>query len=106
MKKAVTYILIFLVSFVCSYETVEYFSKTIGDTSIAWVDDIPCQEKSSESEESNEKNEKKNFSDVSDISKYITLSHIELGSIGTKQNNNFSSSDYSQVVYSPPEMLL
>ena len=105
MKKAVTYILIFLVSFACSYETMEYFSKTIGDTSIAWIDDISCQEKSSESEESNEKNEKKNFSDDSDLNNYPISSHIEPGNFHSKQNSDFSSSDYSQVVYSPPEML-
>ena len=106
MKNKVTYILIFLVSFAYSYETIEYFSKTIGDTSIVWIDDIPCQEKNSESEESNEKNEKLNFSDDSYLNSYLISCHTECGNFCSRQNNNFSSSDYSQVVYSPPEMLL
>lgn len=110
MQKIITYSLLILFSFAYSYETIKYFSKILGDNSIVCIDDFDCEEKSSESEKSNKKNEKVNFSE--DI--YFNNKHpnnnliaaiLEPGSLDSNQNINFSSADYSQQVYSPPEML-
>lgn len=94
-----------LISFAYSYETIEYFSK--GDTA------SHCEEKSSEAEESSEKNaknEKETFSDDDyfhnlHLQGKLVSGHIEIAGLGSNQNNNFCSSDYSHEVYSPPEML-
>lgn len=100
MKKVITYILILVVSCAYSYETIEYFSKVYGNISIALMD--------AESEESNEKNQKESFSDDFFLHKHLhnrVISNLmELTSLGTNQNKNFSPSDYSHEVYSPPEL--
>jgi len=89
-----------LVSFAYSYETIVYFSK--GETAFY------CEESSAESEESSEKSE--SFSDDD----YLNNKHlfhrlvadpIELSALSVHQDINFSSSDYSHEVYSPPEIL-
>lgn len=103
LKKAITYLLIFIVSFSYNYEAIEYFTEAIGDSPITWVDDLDCEEK--ESKESNEKNEKSEYSDELFLDNSLVSAYIELIGLGTMQNHNFSSSDYSQVVYSPPELI-
>lgn len=109
LKNAVAYIFILLFSMAYSYETVKYISKVMGGTSVSWMDDFHCEEKSPESEESTEKNEKVDFLD--DL--YLTNKRpnslllsgpLELSSLWNRQNNIFSSTDFSQEVYSPPEM--
>lgn len=110
MQKLITYCLLILFSFAYSYESIKYFSKGFGDISIACLADFDCEEKNSESEKSNNKNEKLNFAeDLFHKNKLLYNSLlfgiIQPGSWGSNQNSNFSSSDYSQQVYSPPEML-
>jgi hypothetical protein len=91
----------FLVSFAYSYETIVYCSK--GDTAFY------CEESSAESEESSEK-KLESFSD-DDYFNHKHLFHrqvadpVELSALSIHQHNNFSSSDYSHEVYSPPEVL-
>ena len=110
MKKIITYSLLILFSFAYSYETIKYFSKAFDGVSIAWIDNFDCEEKESESEKSSEKNEKLNFSEDFYLNHKLfnnTLisGQLEAGNLGSNQNIDFSSSDYSQKVYSPPELL-
>lgn len=79
MKNNFAYILIIFVSFAFSFETIKYFSKTIGDNSIVWIDDFDCEEKDPESKKSNENNEETDFSD--DL--YLNNKHLN-----NHQNSN------------------
>lgn len=108
LQKVITYSLLVIFSFAYSYETISYFSKALGDNSISWLANFDWEENDSESEKSNEKNEKLNFSE--DF--FFNLKHnniipgqLDLRCLGHKQYIDFSSSDYSQQVYSPPEIL-
>ena len=110
LSKIITYCLLIIFSLAYSYETIKYFSTTIGDTSICWLDNFDCEEKSSESEESNKENEKLNFSEDlllnhKNLYNNLIACYIESSNKGFNQSINFSSSNYSLQVYSPPEML-
>ncbi|MES2139806.1 MAG: hypothetical protein V4511_08850 [Bacteroidota bacterium] len=108
MKKIIAYCLLILFSFAYSYETIKYFSKVFDGGSIALIDNFDCEEK--ESEKGNEKNEKLSF--LEDF--YLNHKHfnntliaglLEPTSLSSRQNIDFSSSDFSQKVFSPPEIL-
>ena len=78
--------------------------------SIVWVDDFDCGEEPSESEKSTEKNEKLNFDEdfylnQKHYNNTLVVGQLDPHLIGSKQNPDFSSSDYSQKVYSPPELI-
>ena len=106
MKTITIYIFILLASIAYSFETIEYFTKAVGGDATAWIDDFDCEESDSETEDANE--EQVDFDDFYLNHKYLhklTLSHIELGFIKSMRNDNFSSTDYGQEVYSPPEIL-
>lgn len=81
----------------------------MGNDSIAWVDDFKCEERSSESKESNEKSEKLNFSDDcyfynKRLANNLIYDQTERSRYCSIHNKN-SSSDYSQEVYFPPEVI-
>ncbi len=110
LKKIITYCLLILFSFAYSYETIKYFSKVFDGASIAWIDNFDCEEKESESEKGNEKNEKLNFAEDfylnhKHFNNTLIAGQLELKSLSSKQSIDFSSSDFSQKVFSPPEML-
>jgi hypothetical protein len=97
-------------SFAYSYETVKYFSKIYKGISISLLDNVDFEGEDKDSGKSNDKNEKLNFSeDLFFINKH--LCHNLIANPGNSnnfcslQNVNFSSSDYSQQVYSPPDIL-
>ena len=99
-----------LFSFAYSFETLKHFSKTFEKFSIVWVDDFDCGEEPSESEKSTEKNEKLNFDEdfylnQKHYNNTLVVGQLDPHLIGSKQNPDFSSSDYSQKVYSPPELI-
>ena len=86
-----------------------YFSKIMGNDSMTWADDFKCEETNSESKESNEKNEKLNFSDdfYFDNNRFannLIYDQTERSRFCSIHNKN-SSSDYSQEVYFPPELI-
>lgn len=105
MKAVTTYILVFLIAFAHNFDTIKLVSEAIGQNAIVWVDDFDCDEKSEENEKSKEKSEKSDFFDDFYLDNNLISQQIELLRIHSKQNTNFSSSDYSQVVYSPPELI-
>jgi hypothetical protein len=102
LKKTITYVFLFLVSFAYSYETLEHFS--------ILKDNDFCTEESSESEEPNEKSERThsddNFFNDKHLHYRLSSAPAELGWASAQyhnQNNAFTSSDYSHEVFSPPE---
>lgn len=102
MKKVAVYGLIFLISFVCTYETICVLTKVIEDEQISWVDNMEC-ERGAEPGETKEQKEKVDFLEHMHHNNHLTMAYVGLISADASQNISFSSSDYSQVVYSPPE---
>jgi hypothetical protein len=103
LKKAVTCLLMLLVSFAYSYETIAYFSNT-EQTSV-------CEQSGPESEDHTQKTGNETFADddfYSDryLQYKLVSDHVELGALAFVHLNVFSSSDYSNEVYSPPELLV
>ena len=105
MKAAISYILVFLIAFAHNFDTIKLVSEAIGQNAIVWVADFDCDEKSEENEKSKEKSEKSDIFDDFYLDNNLISQQIELLRIHSKQNTNFSSSDYSQVMYSPPELI-
>ncbi len=102
MQKIVTYCLLILFSFVFSNETISYFAKKITNGVVSELSDFEGEEDTSESEKSDEK-EKKEFSENLFCSNHywlVTYSQLNFTRPG---NFIFSTADYSQTVYSPPE---
>lgn len=106
MKKAVTYILIFIVSFAQNIETVKYLLKAMGDSSIVFADNFQCDEKDSEEKESEKNNDEKKFI----LDDYFLNHHhfsfyiAERKTLRIAPNKAISSFDYCQEVFSPPEV--
>lgn len=101
LTKAVTYCLLFLFSVAFSYETISCFSeKTDSDFQVARNDYEA--ENDTESDDENEKKES-----LEDLyfhpARYLSVFSQSKASLFT--HFTFSSSDYSQTVYSPPEQL-
>ena len=103
LKKFVTFILILLISFSYCYETIEYFSQISGQLKIVWTDDISDGENENESKKTDDKDEKKEFKEYIDASKMQSLILLNQLSLSEKNHNFYAPSDYSIVVYSPPE---
>ena len=105
IKNTISGILVFMILLAYSYETVQYFIKFMDSESIVCIDDNECEEKSKESEETNKKNEILNLSEhLFPDSNFISDSK-ELATLGSNQNPDFSSSNYSLEIFSPPELI-
>lgn len=105
MKRISVYLLILLLSFVYTSESIQMLAKALGDkAAYAWMANIENNESNTESEESKEQKEKIEF-----LGHYINtqLSLAQQGSASLNSNHciHFSSSDHSQTIYSPPEDL-
>lgn len=105
LKKAITYILIVMVSLAYNYETIKLFSTTLESTLISALDDFETEEKSRETEESKEKNEKVKLSDDFNLHNNLISNYTPLNNLYSKKGIHFLSSDYSVIIYSPPETL-
>lgn len=103
MKRIITFILIFIVSFASCYETVKCFSTSLGIT-LCSIEDH-CDERNSESKESSEKEENEKSNDDLYFTHNSPSASLKIKGSKFNQKLNFSSSEYSQVVYSPPEII-
>lgn len=92
-----------MVSIATNFETLEYISNALGKSHCC-TENFHCEERNVESEESSEKSEKVKISEYLYSNHIFLLGFVEPSSFSSNQNINFSSSDYSQVVYSPPEL--
>ena len=101
LRKVITYSLLILFSLVFSYETITYFSKKIYDTS-HMANDYEAENDA----ESDDENEKKDpledwfFHNNEDLEIITQLRKADFTHI------TVSSSDYSQTIYSPPEVII
>lgn len=100
MKNVIAYSLLFVFSFAYSYEAIAFLTKKVSNGICAETQDVEGEEDTSEE---GSDNEKKEFLDN-------FLFHGPHNFISTIQSNYkpigdfiFSSADYSQTVYSPPE---
>jgi hypothetical protein len=102
LKKLTIYSIIALLSVAISFETVNYFFKKMNLVLVIDVEDLDCEEKNSESEKATEK-----FHFINELFDMacLSLNAIDIAGQNIPQNIHFSSSDYSQVVYSPPEII-
>ncbi|MBL0046557.1 MAG: hypothetical protein IPP32_00430 [Bacteroidetes bacterium] len=104
-KKILLISILLLFTAASSFESIRLLHQKINPIALLDVKDFDCEEKNSESEKSNEKTDKKNA--IDDFYAFSKLSYFTLPQTQKQFHNriNFSSSDYSQVIYSPPELL-
>lgn len=108
MKKHILYLLIFVVSFAYSYNTIEYLSSILDNNTLAHIDNFCCEEENEESKESSEEGTESNLSDEFldvRLQNKTSLAQTKRSILIRNQNTNFSPSNYSQVIYSPPELI-
>jgi hypothetical protein len=85
-------------------ETINCFLKKTASVSIVNTQDLN-EEENSESEKSNEKQEKSGFTHDFSCDAFSIIREAQQIRLSAQKNIDFSSSDYSQVVYSPPEII-
>ncbi|MEJ7693883.1 hypothetical protein [Daejeonella sp.] len=103
MKKLSVYLLIVILSFVYTYDSVQALAHALGrDSSFAWMKTMEC-EKGAESEESKGQKEKLDFLDHYFSHTQLSLAQIGTISLDSHHAINFSSTDHSLTIYSPPE---
>ena len=100
MKKILTYLFIVLFTFVFSYKTIRHLAKAMV-AEIAYCEDMDCE---NEKEKSIEKDEITDyllhpFSDMNHLLLLVQPMHLRDLLV------HFYSSDYSNAVFSPPELL-
>ena len=102
-KRFILVSILALFSIANSFETISYFYKKINVLAVLDLKDV--EENNSESEKSNEKTEKSNeFKNLKDL-EGLLFSYSEFQKLHIPYQINFSSADFSQVVYSPPEFV-
>jgi hypothetical protein len=90
---------------VFTYETVNYFSKKINSIYIEELSDFETEKNTSEADETDNENEKKDkIEDFYINSNYFTTALLKRHSLHTSDFIIFAT-DYSTIVYSPPEAL-
>ena len=103
MKNTIPFFLFFIFSLALGCEVLEYFSKNSNESSRSCVIDIDVKEEAEKSDESDEK---------TDTFYYLSshISELALPASLLLKNAQFSiyftTSDYSTIIYSPPECTL
>jgi hypothetical protein len=106
LKSVVLILMVSLFSIANGIESIAFLYKQFNPVLVLGVCDFDCdcEESNKESEKTNEKTEKLSY--FEDLNSLSDLLSANFSGRKLHQNNrlNFSSSDYSQVVYSPPEL--
>ncbi len=95
-----------MISFVYTYESMYMLTKVLQDDQVSWANCFELGERGAESGESTEQKEKMDFLAHLYHHNHLAQDYIGLVRSGASQNISFSSADYSQVVYSPPETIV
>jgi hypothetical protein len=113
VKKTILYFFILTLGFASFYESTRLLLKVMGQSTVVWSDDFHCEEQDSEGSEENqepkgakEKSEKSEFNSFSAEPgmQKLRASHSALPDrYGRACYLHFSSADFSQKIYSPPE---
>lgn len=101
MRIIITYILLFLFSLAFSYETITYFSKKISDGFQTALNDFEAENE----KEAGDEKEKKERKDFCFLESHEVKFTTQLKSANFT-NFIFYPSDFSQTVYSPPELAM
>ncbi len=104
-KKLILVSVLALFSIANSFESIHFLYKQFNPIAFLDVSEFDCEENTSESEKSNEKTEKQNYFNDNDAASHLLISCFAGRKSHLHNRINFSSSDYSQVVYSPPEFV-
>ena len=105
LKKSVTSCFIFLISFATCNETMAYLFQSLGDSSYSWVNNLSSEEKGEEeTQESVKKTEAFNSEDELFLHKLVSP-FTQLNTDRSLKDHIFPSSDYSEEVFFPPEIL-
>jgi hypothetical protein len=105
VKNSVLYFIIFLFSTAICYETIEYCYQNISELANCEHHDIDCEENKTESK-SSEKSEKEDVFDDMLLDHHLCITLLILEQKKIKSHHPFISADYSQAIYSPPELIL
>jgi hypothetical protein len=106
VKALILYSITFLFSIALGYETINYCYQKISEQTFCEHHDLDCEENKTESK-SSEKTEKEGvFDDLFMDGGLHSDSSIDLAPRQFKLNNLLSSTDYSKMIYSPPELIL
>ena len=81
-----------------------YLLKVLNDSSYAWINNVSCEEKGESSEEAVKKSETSDFSDEL-LHTHFASDFMHIGGFDPNKNHIFPSSDFSQEVYFPPEVI-
>ena len=105
LKKITVFFMLTLFSFAASFETISCFYQKSNQDFNQLTSDFSGEEKNSDQERPDEKTKKSKYDDDLFFSSELFVSFAESMYSHTHSNLNYSSSAYSQVVYSPPEQL-
>jgi hypothetical protein len=107
MQRPVAILLIILVSYAFSYETIKHFSKSLESDAIEIADGWNASEKSQENKAGDEKKDaKKDFNEYLSLYKPLRLMVGHCHAIAQASNTKEDTADFSQLVYSPPEFFV
>ena len=102
-------LLFMIVTFAYCYEPVAILIKSLKENSHVCVDDMDCEKEDCEKEDPESEKSKQKEDKL--FIPYEMRTHADRlagsrpdNTYRHPQNSNFSSSDYSQVIYSPPDM--
>lgn len=105
IKKRLTYLLFFLISTAYCIESASYIFKALQSDTINYcVEDMDCDHEDGDSDSSYEKEVKVLYPCNHIHHSYMNLKKADLQNFARPLNINFSTANYSRVVYSPPEL--
>lgn len=105
LKKAVTYFLLIVFSLVNNDETIQYLSSDKSEIIVSRIADFDCENENSEQDEQGENKIDTDLSDDFILSHRVLVCAPDLGVYFFNENCIFSTSDYNQIVFSPPEIV-
>jgi len=93
-----------IVTFAYCYESASFLIKVLKDTSVVCVEDPDCEQEDSETEKSQQKEGKLfiSYEMRSNMERYAA--RCAESTYRHPKNSNFSSFDYSQMIYTPPDL--
>jgi hypothetical protein len=104
LKKIVTYSLLIIVFFAFNCNSVSYYLH-LWNNSIVLSQDSDCEKEKPESEKSDEKDEKKEFSEYFFSNKLFSLSISYRLPYAKRTNQMYTSSEYTNTIYCPPDTI-
>ncbi len=105
MKKICVYFIVLTISFIYSYETLQYFAQHLDSEKTTYQIEIDFEEEEQETKESFEK-DGFSFYHLQGHHNEFTQGNCLLHTLRKNQSHSFSNADYSLDIFSPPEPLI